>query len=427
MTHFSKLALAAALVAGTSGLALTPALAKKDDKAAQGGGLKLSPDVIKPAQTAQTALGANDTATAEPAVAAVEAAAKTDDDKYIAAVFRLQLEAAKEKAVQTTGGKVDERPLRAPLEALVASPKTEPAKKGTFAFQRARLSFDAGEYADAVKWFNQAKQLGYNDPQMDLALVKAKLESGDTQGGLADLNAAIDRTTASGQKAPEDYYKYAVSTSVKKGTKADTMAWMKRWLSAYPTPDNYRSVLFIYGVDQSPLTKLDRPQLVDVYRLLRQTKSLDQYAYEDYGQKVLDMGLPDEAKTVITEGRANGKVPTNGNGPAILTDANKAITAEGSLASLETKAKSAATGSLAQQTADAYLGKGDYAKAIPLYQLALQKGSVKTDDVNTHLGIAMALSGDKAGAKTAFAAVQGPARAEIAQFWTFWLDHPVTA
>ena len=76
-------------------------------------------------------------------------------------------------------------------------------------------------------------------------------------------------------------------------------------------------------------------------------------------------------------------------------------------------------------TADAYLGYGDYAKAASLYRLALQKGGsgVDADTAQLRLGIALAMSGDKAGARTAFAAVKGR-RADLASFWTLYLDTP---
>ena len=49
---------------------------------------------------------------------------------------------------------------------------------------------------------------------------------------------------------------------------------------------------------------------------------------------------------------------------------------------------------------------------------------MKADQVNVHLGIALALSGDKAGAKAAFAAVPAGTTGDIAQFWGLSLDHP---
>lgn len=431
MKQFSKLGLAAALAVGAVGLVAVPPAqaAKKDQKPADPNApqLKLSPDVLKQAQIAQPAIQAANYAGAEPAVAAMEASAKTDDDKYITAVLRLQIEEAKLKAVPA-GQKADETGLKAPLEMLLANPKTPATQRPQFAYQRGAIAFNAGQNADAIRYFTQAKQLGYNDPQLGLALVKSKFDMGDVAGGTADLDGQIKASEASGQKAPEDLYRYALGQNVKKGDKATSVEWLRRWLAAYPTAKNWHDGLTIYGLQQGSIATLDRGQTIDLFRLMRQTKSLDQYGYEEYGDKVLKVGLPDEAKTVIAEGRATGKIPaTGGNATAISAEATKAAAAEGSLASLDTKARASATGGLAAQTADAYLGKGDYAKAIALYQVALGKGGVKTDDVNTHLGIALALSGDKAGAKTAFGAVTSSPNVDIAQFWTLSLDHPATA
>jgi hypothetical protein len=61
------------------------------------------------------------------------------------------------------------------------------------------------------------------------------------------------------------------------------------------------------------------------------------------------------------------------------------------------------------RTADAHLSYGNYAKAATLYRTAMTKGGV---DAKRHqhagLGIALAMSGDKAGATAAFSAVTGP-------------------
>ena len=120
---------------------------------------------------------------------------------------------------------------------------------------------------------------------------------------------------------------------------------------------------------------------------------------------------------------ASGKLPaTNANSKALLAESATAIRDEGSLAGQEKSAAASANGKLASQVADAYLGQGNYAKAIPLYRTALTKGGVAADEVNTHLGIALARSGDKAGAASAFALVTTEPRAGIAQLWTTWLQ-----
>ena len=109
----------------------------------------------------------------------------------------------------------------------------------------------------------------------------------------------------------------------------------------------------------------------------------------------------------------------------LLSIANAKVPGDqASLAAAEKRANGEATGKLAAGTADAYLSYGQDAKAVPLYRLALQKGSVDVDAVNTRLGIALARQGLKAEARTAFAAVTG-SRVEIAKFWLMWLDQTV--
>ena len=424
MTRFPKAALAAALLAGAGGLVVTaPADAKKEEKAA---GPSYSPEFIKAAQPAQAALKGTDAAAMEAPVAAAEAAAKTDDDKYAAAHMRVLLT----QAALKTNPQADQSALAPTLQSLVANPKTPQTEKGQLYFFLGQFAAQKRDFRTALTDYTQARDLGYAEPQLPLIIAQTKIDAGDVAGGTADLGKVIETAEAGGKPAPESYYRFALSQSVNLKNKPQSVEWLKRWLSAYPTSKNWHDALYIYGLQgKDSLSTLDKGQTVDMFRLMRQTKALDQYGYEEYAQKVLDSGLPDEAKTVIAEGKSNGKLPaSDANATAITADANKGIATEGSLSTLANKANASATGALAAQTADAYLGKGDYASAIPLYRAALSKGvGARADDVNTHLGIALALSGDKAGAKTAFAAVTGPVRADIAGFWTVWLDHPATA
>ncbi len=68
---------------------------------------------------------------------------------------------------------------------------------------------------------------------------------------------------------------------------------------------------------------------------------------------------------------------------------------------------------------DALYGVGAYVEAVPLYRAALTKGG-DADLANLHLGMALARSGDKAGATAALNAVSG-ANADIAGYWLLWL------
>ena len=424
MKSFSH-ALMAVLLAGSAGamIAQPAAAAKKDEKAQAGPALKLSNEVRGPAAQAQTALQAKDVATATPLVAAVEAAAKTDDERYIAAALRLNLEAIR----LDSGGSSDS--LVAPLDALIANPKTPQADKARYVYQRGVIEANKKDNAGAATYFEQARSLGYNDPNLPLQIVKLKMDGGDVAGGSAELAKMVDAQTAAGQKPSEDIYRYAIAKTNQKKMGAETVAWIRRYLAAYPTMKNWRDMVVFWGIQPQSVATLDKAQKVDMYRLLRTGKALaDQYDYEIYAQWAFDMGLPWETKTLVNEGKAAGKIPAgSANATGLLTAANTSINNEGSLATLETRSKAAANGKLAASTGDAYLGSDQYAKAIDLYRVALQKGGVDADAVNTRLGIALARSGDKEGARTAFQQVKGQPRADIAAWWIDFLDHPPVA
>lgn len=431
MKKYAKLALAAFFATGVSATALVaPAIAQKKGKEkAAAPGLKLTPAILPSAQAAQAAITANNVATAEPAVVLVEAGAVTPDDKYIAAALRYAVEQMKLIAAQTANpnAPINETTLAAPLDALLASPSTPVADRGRYAYRRGALSFNSRQYPQALQYFTQAKQLGYTDANLDLQIVKAKMDSGDVAGASADLDASMQASIAAGQKPSEELYRYAIAKTNQRKMNAQTLTWLKKYIVAYPTAKNWRDILVTYGLQQNAVATLDKGQKVDLYRLMRASRSLaDQGDYEDYAQKTFDIGLPFETKTVITEGRAAGKVPaSSASANGLLTTSNQSIRNEGSLTPLETKAKAAASGKPASQTADAYLGSANYPKAIELYRLALTKGGVANDEVNTRLGIALAMSGDKAGAKAAFAAVSGAPRSDIASLWSTWLDTSV--
>ncbi|SEL92662.1 hypothetical protein SAMN05216382_2950 [Sphingomonas palmae] len=421
MKRFTNALFAAALLAGGASLAVQPAAAQKKDKKAEGPALKLSKEVQAPAAAAQTALAANDLAAAETSIAQAEAAAKTDDERYISAALRLNLEA---KKIGNNQG--SDAALAVPLKVLVTNPKTPPADIGRYNYELGRIATNAKDNAAAAQYFAAAQAAGYTNPNMSLQILKAKADAGDLAGASAEMDKVIAAQTAAGQKPGEDLYRFMIAKSNQKRNGALTYQWLKKYVEAYPTAKNWRDVVTTFGLTSGGVATLDKGQKVDLFRLLRNGKALaDQYDYEIYAQSALDLGIPWEAKSVLNEGKAAGKIPaSSSNATSLLQLADKSISNEGSLSGLETRAKAAANGKLAASTADAYLGSGNYAKAVELYRVALQKGQVDADAVNTRLGIALAYSGDKAAARTAFEAVKGQPRADLAGLWIEYLDHP---
>ncbi len=219
---------------------------------------------------------------------------------------------------------------------------------------------------------------------------------------------------------PEAWYRVVVSQTYKAKDYAATNRYMRAMIGDYPTPTNWRDALVLYR----DAAKLEPTMAIDVYRLMRAAKALDgERDYYEYALFVDQRGLPGEAKAVIDEGYALGKAPKTSKAISDIyaTSSAKIAADRASLAKSAGAANNAANGRVAANTADAYLGYGEDAKAAELYRTALSKGGVDNDAVNTHLGIALARQGQTADAKAAFAQVKGP-RAEIASYWMTWLD-----
>jgi len=422
MKSVSKAVLAAAFVMSAPALlAASPALAQKKKKEeAAGPQIKIGEPFRKVAGEVETLLKAKDWAGAQPKLAGLDSVAQSDGEKYYAAVFRLQV----------ASGLNDIPGTMTAIDALLVNPNTPPADIGRYSFFRGNYAYQQKKYAEALTHLTKARQLGYvpTDSNLDLRIAQVQLDGGQIPAGVVSIDAAIKAEEAAGRKAPESWYKVVVSKLYTSGDKVGAATWLTRQLAAHPSNETWRSSLLVY-LDQlqDKGVALDPDQRLDVLRLMRASKAMggesDYFQYADVAQR---RGLPGEVKSVIDEGRANGKVTkTNVTINQLYTTASAQEKAEVPLANEEKRAAGAAKGDVAMQTGDAYLGTRNYPKAVELYRLALQKGSVDTNVVNTRLGIALALSGQKAEAKTAFGAVTGSPRGEIAKFWTTWLDLPL--
>lgn len=412
------IALAAALALG----ATDPAAAqkKKGEEAAAGASYnyKLGKAFRAAAGPAQAAIKAGEPSSIQTTLAALDAAAAEPDEKFVAAQLRLQAASAvKDQAGQ-------ERALQAMLASGSGAAAPEAAK---YNYYLGQFAYQKNDFAKSAQYFKEAERLGYVDQgqQMKLLLAESNFKTNQVPAGLGYVDAAIKSEQAAGRKAPEEWYKRAVSVSYSGKLPSETAKWTRAQLAAYPSKENWRTALVIYR-DSG---QRDAAANLDLFRLMRATKSLaGERDYYEYASLANDRGLPGETKSVVEEATTTGGVPASSKALSELRSLSNAKVASdrASLAAAERSANAAATGRSAAATANAYYGYGDDAKAIALYRTALQKGGagVDVDAVNTQLGIALARSGDKAGAKAAFAQVKG-SRAEIAAFWSLWLDQQV--
>jgi hypothetical protein len=217
---------------------------------------------------------------------------------------------------------------------------------------------------------------------------------------------------------PENWHKRALQLAYQ-GKLPQASKLSRDLVVAYPTSKNWRDSLLIHRQNRP----LDETSLVDYFRLMRATKTLEAESdYFDFAYALHDKGLSSEASAVLAEGVAARVVnPAKTGFKELIAEAKRrAANLQPTLAAKEKQGLAAATGSAALSAADTFMGFGDYAKAAALYRAAIQKGSVDTSLANTRLGIALAMAGQKAEAEAAFKAVTG-VRADLASYWLLWL------
>ena len=425
MKMVSKIALASALVVGVGSTALAPAFAKKEEAAAA------TPSLSKEARAAvievQAGLNATpkDLVKAEAALNTLDSVAKSDYEKYLGAGLRLSFTNAKSQGQPDNVRIAMLAPL---LDAILANPATPKEELAIRYNERAGFAYTTKDYAKAAQYFTKAKDLGSTNPDLLLNIARSKVEAGDVKGGIGDLESAIKLEKAAGRKAPEAWYRYAFTRLGKIGDSEGADAWTAAWLTEYPAKENWRGAIYTFGFQGPAAIKYSKNR-VDLYRLLWATKSMaGQKEYIDYADAALTIGLPNEAKSVIDEGNTAGVIP-KGNITAtdLLGRAKTGIAGSSPLAIKEKNAQSAPKGDAAQLAGDAYFGTRNYAKAIEMYRLCETKGAPDADRNNLHLGMALVLSGDRAGAKVALAKVATEPNKAIARLWTVFVEAPPAA
>ena len=344
--------------------------------------------------------------------AAEQVADRTPDDNFNIAVFK----------IQAAQGLKDNAVLKEGLENALASGKANTAQATNFEQILGDLASNAKDYSTAAHYYGMVAQAKPNDPMVAANLAKLAFDnhSMPPQQRITALQNATSVAEKAGQKPEEFLYAAQLQIAYDNKMAAQIDPAAQALVKAYPTPKNWESAVETFRTGK----QLDAQTSLDTYRLQRAAGALTgEGEYLDYANEAQQRGLPGEAKAVLDEGAAKRVIDTakpNYLELKRIVSPAKVAADRATLPGLERQARAAATGKLARATADGYLSHGDYAKAADLYKVALTKGGENADLVNTRLGYALGMSGDKAGATAAFGAVQGQPRAALAKYWAIW-------
>ena len=198
------------LITTTAALALLavsgPGLAQSQP--AQSGGLvthqpKLSSDAAKAILDLQTAVSKNDSASIPAKIAAAKAAAKTPDDRYAIGIMEL-------KAANATK---DQAGLAAGLQDMLNSGSVKPEEQIGLYDALAQTYTNLKQSDKAVDAYQHLLQLEPNSVDAVAGLAEARIAAGQAAAALPLLQQGIKMQEAGGQKAPEAWYKRAVSVA----------------------------------------------------------------------------------------------------------------------------------------------------------------------------------------------------------------------
>jgi hypothetical protein len=414
----SRLALAIALSSATALAVATPAQAAKKQEQEQAQGAKA--DLSKEFAAAytpyfQVVKAKGDVTTVKDSLPAIQAAAKTADDKFTAG-----------QATYSIGLKLNDVAMqRQGVDMMVDSgSKLGAGEQGNLLFGAARLAYDAKDWATARARAQQAVAAGYSG-DVDLLLAETYFGENQAAAGLDLLDKAVAKKVAAGETVPDSWLKRGLAIAAKAQLEPQSAKFAGLYAQYYPSAASWGDAIAI----QRNFNNYDGQDLLDLMRLAQRTNSLrSERDYVDYISAADARRLPGETQRIIKEGIAAGKLRA---GDVFVTEANTISSGrvQADLADLPKLANDARGGGATVATlmaaGDAFLSYQKPAEAEQFYTLALAKPGVDTARVLTRLGIAQADQGKSAEAAATFAKVTGP-RQPIAQLWTLYVKQAKT-
>lgn len=372
----------------------------------------LSRDVREAAQQAQAAIAQSNFPAASNYLNQAVTVVQTEGDRYVLAT--IQLDVANRTfniAAQVTA-----------INTLLASPLLGTAQRPELYYHRARISYHA-QNSDAARTDLQAAvDAGTSNPRIFIAMASLVDEGGDHAGALVLVERAFEIHRTAGLATPVDWYRRAITIAQGLNDVGRVSAYGQSMLAEHPTRRNWRDVL----IQHRSAYAADPEAALDLWRLQEAAGALTgEFDYRDYARVANGRELPGEIERVVQAGRTGSMLDGQNSEIATLDRGTTAAaqSLRNALPARSQAAASAATGANAMSAADGYMSLGEYAAAIPLYRTAIEKGSVDTELANIRLGMALARTGDAAGARAALDQVVGP-RASIARLWRVYAGLP---
>lgn len=351
----------------------------------------------------QDAVNKNDAANIPAKIAAAQAVVETKEDRYLLA--QMQLKAA--LAANNNPG------ISAAVDAIAASGYNDPAANSKLYESLGSTYFNNKQYAEAAAAFRKAASADPRNWHAAALVGESLFAAGQKDQAITAFQQAVQASVAAGAKPDEAVLKRAVSIAYEAQSPA-AVDLAREWVAAYPTPSSWSDAIAIYR----NYNLGDEEGTMDLLRLKQAMGTLSAGEYGTLARAAADQLIFGEAQAVVDAGIAAKKIDPAGADRDLVVGLK--AKAKPTAADLAAAMKSAVNAKALMRIGDNYAAMGNYANAVQAYKLAMGKPDADASLANLHIGMALARSGDKAGATAALNAVTG-ARAGIAKYWLTYL------
>jgi tetratricopeptide (TPR) repeat protein len=288
-----------------------------------------------------------------------------------------------------------------------------PEERARFYKQLAQINYQNKDYAK-VQQYAQMWADGGGGAEAYQILAASYLVQKDCKNGIGPLEKSME-----GKEPDESQLKQLNFCYFQNGDKEKRAAVMETLATKYPKRDYFIDLMNMYQ-DASA----DNRAIMNFYRLgLERDWLARESEFLEYADMALEAGAPAEALAAYQAGTKKGAVTGGERANRIKTQATQ-LTAEDkkTIAALDKEAKAGKNGEADVKVGLAYLGLGEYQKAIDATKRGLQPDRIgkvrRVDDAWMQLGIAYTELGNKAEAAKAFReAAKDPRMAKAAEIW----------
>jgi tetratricopeptide (TPR) repeat protein len=284
----------------------------------------------------------------------------------------------------------------------------------------AEIEYQGKNYDKAIEFGTRAIKGGYGDNEIETLVGQSYYLKGDMKDTERFEESLVDNQIKSGGTPKNEALMLIYSACEKLNDKDCETRTMERLVIYYPKPDYWKQLLF----NLRQQTSSNDAQLFQTYRLMNEVDVLsDPGDYTEMAQIALDQGSPGDAVSVLQKGMDSDVFKEqrikDKNQRLLERAKQQAHTDQASLPRAERDAEAAPTGAKDIGVGKAYLGYGQYDKAVDEFSKGLAKGGLTNQaEAQLDLGIAQFKAGRKDDAIKSFKAVKGdPVLERIASLW----------